>query len=125
MVPVSFPPTLPLVFEKVQDLRYGENPHQQAAFYRNPAATGSSVTWGEGTWFWPYMRMETGTHLELRIEDDGVGFDPAAHRPGHFGIVGLREQAELIGAELRIESRSGEGTKFIVSWRVSPVAFGP
>jgi phosphoribosylaminoimidazolecarboxamide formyltransferase/IMP cyclohydrolase len=30
----AFPPTLPLVFEKVQDLRYGENPHQQAAFYR-------------------------------------------------------------------------------------------
>ncbi len=38
----SLPPTLPLVFEKVQDLRYGENPHQQAAFYRplGNAATG-------------------------------------------------------------------------------------
>jgi len=34
----GFPPTLPLVFAKVQDLRYGENPHQQAAFYR-PAAS--------------------------------------------------------------------------------------
>ena len=34
IAPVTFPPTLPLVFEKVQDLRYGENPHQQAAFYR-------------------------------------------------------------------------------------------
>ena len=33
----SFPATLPLVFEKVQDLRYGENPHQRAAFYREPA----------------------------------------------------------------------------------------
>ncbi len=40
MRPASFPPTLPLVFAKVQDLRYGENPHQQAAFYR-PA--GSSA----------------------------------------------------------------------------------
>ena len=28
-------------------------------------ATGTPVVWGEGTWFWPYMRMETGTHLEL------------------------------------------------------------
>jgi phosphoribosylaminoimidazolecarboxamide formyltransferase/IMP cyclohydrolase len=28
------PPILPLVFEKAQALRYGENPHQQAAFYR-------------------------------------------------------------------------------------------
>jgi phosphoribosylaminoimidazolecarboxamide formyltransferase/IMP cyclohydrolase len=38
-----FPKTLPLVFDKVQDLRYGENPHQHAAFYRLPAATGTSV----------------------------------------------------------------------------------
>ena len=41
IVPATFPPTLPLVFAKVQDLRYGENPHQQAAFYRpagSPAA---------------------------------------------------------------------------------------
>lgn len=30
----SFPEQLTLTFEKVQDLRYGENPHQQAAFYR-------------------------------------------------------------------------------------------
>ena len=38
-----FPATLPLVFNKVQDLRYGENPHQRAAFYRDPAAHGASV----------------------------------------------------------------------------------
>jgi phosphoribosylaminoimidazolecarboxamide formyltransferase/IMP cyclohydrolase len=39
----SFPATLPLVYEKLQDLRYGENPHQRAAFYREPGVTGSSV----------------------------------------------------------------------------------
>ena len=39
----GFPKTLPLVFDKVQDLRYGENPHQHAAFYRLPAVSGSSV----------------------------------------------------------------------------------
>jgi phosphoribosylaminoimidazolecarboxamide formyltransferase / IMP cyclohydrolase len=39
-----FPSTLPLVFDKVQDLRYGENPHQSAAFYRNPVPRGASVT---------------------------------------------------------------------------------
>src|SRR3954470_7824335 len=38
-----FPQTLPLVYEKIQDLRYGENPHQQAAFYREPASRGSCV----------------------------------------------------------------------------------
>ncbi|MFQ9510243.1 MAG: bifunctional phosphoribosylaminoimidazolecarboxamide formyltransferase/IMP cyclohydrolase [Lachnospiraceae bacterium] len=30
----SFPETLTMTFEKVQDMRYGENPHQAAAFYR-------------------------------------------------------------------------------------------
>jgi len=38
-----FPETLPLVFQKAQDLRYGENPHQHAAFYRDPAANGASI----------------------------------------------------------------------------------
>jgi phosphoribosylaminoimidazolecarboxamide formyltransferase/IMP cyclohydrolase len=38
-----FPQTLPLIYEKVQDLRYGENPHQSAAFYRSPAASGAGV----------------------------------------------------------------------------------
>lgn len=32
--PVRFPGILTLQFEKVQNLRYGENPHQQGAFYR-------------------------------------------------------------------------------------------
>ena len=39
-----FPGTLPLVFDKAQDLRYGENPHQQAAFYREPCPRGASIS---------------------------------------------------------------------------------
>jgi phosphoribosylaminoimidazolecarboxamide formyltransferase/IMP cyclohydrolase len=39
----EFPATLPLVYDKIQDLRYGENPHQQAAFYREPGVQGSCV----------------------------------------------------------------------------------
>ena len=38
-----FPQCLPLLFEKLQDLRYGENPHQQAAFYRTPGAADSGI----------------------------------------------------------------------------------
>jgi phosphoribosylaminoimidazolecarboxamide formyltransferase/IMP cyclohydrolase len=34
--PVRFPGTLAATWEKVQDLRYGENPHQAGAFYRSP-----------------------------------------------------------------------------------------
>jgi phosphoribosylaminoimidazolecarboxamide formyltransferase / IMP cyclohydrolase len=38
-----FPASLLLAFDKVQDLRYGENPQQRAAFYREPAATAASI----------------------------------------------------------------------------------
>ena len=38
-----FPATLPLLFTRTQELRYGENPHQAAAFYRDPAARDASV----------------------------------------------------------------------------------
>ncbi len=38
-----FPATLALQFNKAMELRYGENPHQRGAFYRNPAARGASV----------------------------------------------------------------------------------
>jgi len=39
----EFPAQLTLGYEKQQELRYGENPHQQAALYRNPVARGASV----------------------------------------------------------------------------------
>jgi len=40
----TFPDDLNLSFRKRLDLRYGENPHQQAAFYADPRAIGASVT---------------------------------------------------------------------------------
>jgi phosphoribosylaminoimidazolecarboxamide formyltransferase/IMP cyclohydrolase len=42
-----FPERLPMMLSKIQDLRYGENPHQRAAFYRTLGARGASV--GSGT----------------------------------------------------------------------------
>ncbi|MBI3521672.1 MAG: bifunctional phosphoribosylaminoimidazolecarboxamide formyltransferase/IMP cyclohydrolase [Chloroflexi bacterium] len=52
---VSFPQDLTLSLEKVRDLRYGENPHQQAAFYRvrgeNGAMTSMEQLHGKATSF--------------------------------------------------------------------------
>ncbi|MFD2629555.1 bifunctional phosphoribosylaminoimidazolecarboxamide formyltransferase/IMP cyclohydrolase [Oceanobacillus kapialis] len=39
----AFPETYTVTYEKVQSLRYGENPHQQAAFYQNPLHKGWSL----------------------------------------------------------------------------------
>jgi len=40
----DFPDGLALHFDKRQELRYGENPHQRAAFYRDPRARGNFVS---------------------------------------------------------------------------------
>ena len=50
--------------------------------------------------------------LQLRIADNGRGFDPAAAAPGgrHFGMRGMRERAENIRGRLHIESAPGAGT---------------
>lgn len=45
----ELPETLTMTFEKVQDMRYGENPHQQAAFYREigkkPGSLVDAIQW--------------------------------------------------------------------------------
>lgn len=43
----EFPERMTVTYEKVQELRYGENPHQKAAFYRKPLAGGASITTAE------------------------------------------------------------------------------
>jgi signal transduction histidine kinase len=69
------------------------------------------------------LRIVDGSRLELTVRDNGVGFDPARIPPGHYGILGLREQVELIGAELHIASRPQQGTCLVVSANLAPVAF--
>ncbi len=58
--------------------------------------------------------------LELGIEDDGAGFDPTTPHSGHYGLVGIREQAQLIGAELTIKSAPDEGTSLRLALRIEP-----
>ena len=42
--PTLYPPTLSLQFERVQTMRYGENPHQAAAFYRETQAGAGALS---------------------------------------------------------------------------------
>ena len=70
------------------------------------------------------LHSVNGNFLELTIQDNGIGFDPQTARSGHYGIVGLYEQAEIIGAEFEIRSILGEGTNLSIRLRVTPMAFG-
>jgi signal transduction histidine kinase len=56
--------------------------------------------------------------LRMVIRDNGCGIDPSAvrsGRTGHWGLMGMRERAVSIGAQLRIWSRPGAGTEVEVS----------
>ncbi len=59
------------------------------------------------------IRLSGGAEgLQLSLEDDGVGFASGDRRAafGHFGLAGIAERAEAIGAELSIGSSPGSGT---------------
>ncbi|WP_037376843.1 sensor histidine kinase [Selenomonas sp. AB3002] len=80
--------------------------------------------------------LYTGAALSVLVEDKGAGFDPearwaeiesagAAEEPagenaedtkkedalGHFGMIGMEERARIIGAQLKVLSAPGEGTR--------------
>ncbi len=55
--------------------------------------------------------------IELKISDDGYGFNPEDVPPDSLGLGIMRERAEAIGANLRIKSEPGEGTEVTVVWR--------
>lgn len=48
-------------------------------------------------------------NLSLSVQDDGSGL-ARTESSGHFGLSGMRERAQLIGAELIVESQPGQGT---------------
>ena len=52
-----------------------------------------------------------GQAAELRIRDDGVGFDPVVPRPRGLGLAGMAERARLVGGELDLRSSPGSGTE--------------
>ncbi len=49
--------------------------------------------------------------IDLVIQDDGVGFDPATVDPDRYGLTGMQERAAMIGATVDVHSRPGGGTE--------------
>ena len=58
-----------------------------------------------------------GEDILMSVEDDGVGFDPAAPPADgrrHFGLATMRERAESVGGVLTVGSLGGMGTQVVV-----------
>jgi len=66
-----------------------------------------------------HLRREGG-NLRITVEDDGIGFDPAAigDRPS-FGFFSIRERLKYLGGRLEIQAAPEKGTLIAV---VSPLA---
>jgi signal transduction histidine kinase len=52
---------------------------------------------------------EDDDEFQMSISDDGIGYREEGNKEGGFGILGIRERANLIGGELEIQSKEGEG----------------
>jgi len=69
--------------------------------------------------------MESTGGLYLEIKDDGVGFSPEdVLRPSQHGLLGMRERADLIGADFQIESHPHEGTMVKINVPLSDIEYG-
>jgi signal transduction histidine kinase len=58
---------------------------------------------------------QTKTYAELRVRDDGVGFDPSQPIAGdHMGQRTMQERAAALGGFCMVQSRPGQGTEVVV-----------
>jgi len=62
--------------------------------------------------------------VRLAVKDDGRGFEPGALGPTHLGLQSMRERAAEAGAQLRIDSSPGQGTKVVLEWQTGSAAAG-
>jgi signal transduction histidine kinase len=57
------------------------------------------------------LELSRGEGLRMAVRDNGDGFTPGGSRPsGGFGLTTMRERAQAMGGDLRIQSDPGHGT---------------
>jgi len=57
----------------------------------------------------------TSKAMHLLVKDDGSGFSEGSNgKNGHYGLIGMKERASHIGANLDLASTPGRGTTISV-----------
>ncbi len=91
-------------------------PDAQRTFYRvTQEALTNARKYAEAATIQIELR-HTGHEIRLMVQDDGVGFDPAATQPARFGLVTMAHRAQSIGATLEVHSKPGDGTRVTLTW---------
>ena len=106
-VALDIQPTLPAVAPLVKIALYRVMQEALSNIRRHAGASSAAIAlWSESGF------------ICLDIEDHGRGFEPpplvgpdATERHQHIGLRGMRDRAAMVGGELTVESRPGEGTR--------------
>jgi signal transduction histidine kinase len=97
------------------------SPNVELSLYRITQEALSNVArHANASHAWVKLNFSAET-VTLEVSDDGVGFEvpktPADFAPsGQFGLLGMYERAELIGAKLSIQSSEGTGMRLVVDY---------
>jgi two-component system, NarL family, sensor histidine kinase UhpB len=82
---------------------------QEIAAYRFAQEALSNVTQHADASHVEVELSANGHGLELRVHDDGRGFDPQGEHEG-IGLSGMAERARMVGARVEVDSSPGGGT---------------
>ncbi|MBS1190354.1 MAG: phosphoribosylaminoimidazolecarboxamide formyltransferase/IMP cyclohydrolase [Rhodocyclaceae bacterium] len=95
--PQQFPAAFQTAFDRVETLRYGENPHQQAAFYRDPVPTPGAIA--------NYVQLQGKELSYNNIADSDAAWEcvktfaaPACVIVKHANPCGVAIDGKLLGA---------------------------
>ena len=86
----------------------GLSPLLQATVYRVLQEALTNVARHAGARSVRIRLVRGKASVELRVQDDGAGFEPG--NSGRLGLRGMRERASLLGGSVEVESRPGKGT---------------
>jgi two-component system sensor histidine kinase UhpB len=85
---------------------------QQTVIYRVVQEALSNTAQHSGATFVDFdLRIFPSHGVELRVRDNGKGFDSAEGTDGGIGLSGMAERARLVGGELTVTSAPGSGTR--------------
>lgn len=92
-------------------------PEQQMAFYRVAQEALNNVAKHAAALQAVVVLRCLPDGAALMIQDNGSGFTLREVPDGHFGLSGMQERAQSIGADLIVESEPGSGTRVFLEWR--------
>lgn len=89
---------------------------QQSAYRIAQEALANVVDHAQAQKVWVLLKRDHN-QIRMNIRDDGGGFDPGSSASeNHYGLLGMRERAGMIGGNLSVDSQVGKGTQISFSY---------